>query len=88
MGSLPRLDVTVDRLVQIPGQPPSLLRPPKGCRFNPRCTYAMSVCREKEPLLTELPDDPSHAQACHLDAATKEREAAALLRGVTGGVVA
>ena len=26
--------------------------PPKGCRFNPRCTYAMSVCREKEPLLT------------------------------------
>ena len=87
MGSLPRLDVNVDRLVQIPGQPPSLLRPPKGCRFNPRCTYAMSVCREKEPLLTEIAGDPSHVQACHLDAATKEREAAALLRDVTGGVV-
>ncbi len=35
MGSLPRLDVNVERLVQIPGQPPSLLNPPKGCRFNP-----------------------------------------------------
>ena len=88
MGSLPRLDVTVDRLVQIPGQPPSLLRPPKGCRFNPRCTYTMSVCRETEPRLDGLAGDPAHVQACHLDAATKEREAAALLRDVTGGVVA
>src|SRR5438067_2004449 len=40
MGSLPRLDADVERLVQIQGQPPSLLRPPTGCRFHPRCPYA------------------------------------------------
>ena len=37
MGSLPRLDADVERLVQIQGQPPSMLRPPTGCRFHPRC---------------------------------------------------
>ena len=37
MGSLPRLDINVERLFQIPGQPPSLLNPPSGCRFHPRC---------------------------------------------------
>jgi peptide/nickel transport system ATP-binding protein len=87
MGSLPRLDINVERLVQIPGQPPSLLRPPAGCRFNPRCAYAMPVCRSEEPRLTAMPDDPTHEQACHLDSATKEREAATLLRDISGGVV-
>ena len=84
MGSLPRLDVNVERLVQIPGQPPSLLNPPKGCRFNPRCSYTMSVCRETEPLLT---GDAEHADACHLDAETKDREAEALFAALSGGGV-
>jgi len=48
MGSLPRLDQNVERLVQIQGQPPSLLRPPPGCRFHPRCPYVMQVCKEVE----------------------------------------
>lgn len=82
MGSLPRLDVNVERLVQIPGQPPSLLNPPRGCRFNPRCAYTMSVCRETEPLLK---GDASHKDACHLDTATKEREAAALADALAAG---
>jgi len=82
MGSLPRLDVNVERLVQIPGQPPSLLNPPKGCRFNPRCTYTMAVCRETEP---PLKGDAAHADACHLDSATKDREAAALSAALAGG---
>ena len=51
LGSLPRLDVSVDRLVQIPGQPPSLLNPPSGCRFHPRCPYAMDICRTTHPVL-------------------------------------
>ena len=51
LGSLPRLDTDVDRLTQIPGQPPSLLNPPQGCRFNPRCPYVMDVCKQKEPEL-------------------------------------
>jgi len=56
MGSLPRLEADMDRLVQIPGQPPSLLRPPNGCRFHPRCPDAMQVCPTRHPptVVTEL----------------------------------
>ena len=79
MGSLPRLDADVERLVQIQGQPPSLLRPPSGCRFHPRCPYVMPVCRQKNPDLVEVPAVPDHLQACHLDEETKTREAAKLL---------
>jgi peptide/nickel transport system ATP-binding protein len=81
LGSLPRLDVHVERLVQIPGQPPSLLRPPSGCRFHPRCPYVMDICTSKDPELLPISDDPSHLQACHLDEETKDREAAKLLAG-------
>jgi peptide/nickel transport system ATP-binding protein len=79
MGSLPRLDADVERLTQIPGQPPSLLRPPRGCRFHPRCPYVMDVCRTKVPELEPTTHDPEHLQACHLAEETKEREAAKLL---------
>jgi peptide/nickel transport system ATP-binding protein len=79
MGSLPRLDADTERLVQIPGQPPSLLRPPSGCRFNPRCPYVMNICRETEPQLEPTQHDAAHLQRCHLDEETKEREAAKLL---------
>jgi peptide/nickel transport system ATP-binding protein len=78
MGSLPRIDADVERLTQIPGQPPSLLRPPDGCRFHPRCPYVMEVCKTKEPELVPTERDPEHLQACHLDEDTKDREAAKL----------
>ena len=81
LGSLPRLDTDVERLVQIPGQPPSLLRPPDGCRFHPRCPYVMSVCRDTEPELKQVPDQPDHTEACHLDPSLKDAEAAKLLAG-------
>jgi peptide/nickel transport system ATP-binding protein len=81
LGSLPRLDTDVDRLVQIPGQPPSLLNPPRGCRFHPRCPYVMNVCKTEVPPLEPVSDDREHLQACHLDEATKDREAAKLLAG-------
>jgi peptide/nickel transport system ATP-binding protein len=79
LGSLPRLDADVERLVQIPGQPPSLLRPPRGCKFHPRCAYVMDVCTHEEPELLPISDEPDHLQACHLDEETKDREAAKLL---------
>ncbi len=79
LGSLPRLDADLARLVQIPGQPPSLLRPPKGCRFHPRCAYVMDVCKTNVPELVPTQRDPAHLQACHLDEETKDREAAKLL---------
>jgi peptide/nickel transport system ATP-binding protein len=81
LGSLPRLDIETERLTQIPGQPPSLLNPPRGCRFHPRCPYVMNVCREREPELRPISDDPGHLQACHLDEQTKDREAAKLTSG-------
>jgi peptide/nickel transport system ATP-binding protein len=79
MGSLPRLEADVERLTQIPGQPPSLLNPPKGCRFHPRCPYVMEVCKTTVPELVPTQRDPDHLQKCHLDEETKEREAAKLL---------
>jgi peptide/nickel transport system ATP-binding protein len=79
LGSLPRLDIEVDRLVQIQGQPPSLLNPPRGCRFHPRCPYVMEICRTTEPELLPVSHDPEHFQRCHLDEETKDREAAKLV---------
>ena len=82
MGSLPRLDADVERLVQIQGQPPSLLRPPSGCRFHPRCPYVMPICKEVDPELAPVAGDLGHLQSCHLDEETKDREAAKLLAGM------
>jgi len=43
------------RLRQVPpGEPPSLINPPPGCRFHPRCPYAMDVCRKQEPPEVEV----------------------------------
>jgi peptide/nickel transport system ATP-binding protein len=81
LGSLPRLDADVERLVQIQGQPPSLLNPPRGCRFHPRCPYVMDVCKSTEPQLLPITDQPQHLQACHLDEQTKDREVEKLLAG-------
>jgi peptide/nickel transport system ATP-binding protein len=41
-------------LLEVRGEPPSLINPPKGCRFHPRCPFAMPVCREQVPPRTEL----------------------------------
>ena len=81
LGSLPRLDHETERLVQIKGQPPSMLRPPSGCRFHPRCPYVMDVCLKENPPLKKVSDDDQHRVACHLDEETKDREAAKLLAG-------
>ncbi|MEM0445295.1 MAG: ABC transporter ATP-binding protein [Nitrososphaerota archaeon] len=51
-------------LVTIPGEPPSLLMPPQGCRFHPRCPYVMDVCKKSEPRLVPLSDE--RGVACFL----------------------
>jgi peptide/nickel transport system ATP-binding protein len=66
LGSLPRLNVDVERLEQIPGQPPSLLRPPPGCSFHPRCEYAMDRCRSEIPPLYNW-GSVDHQHRCLLD---------------------
>ncbi|MEL9940615.1 MAG: ABC transporter ATP-binding protein [Ignisphaera sp.] len=56
MGSVltPEEEVRKRGLKYIPGQPPDLSNPPLGCRFHPRCPYAMDVCRREEPPMIEV----------------------------------
>ena len=63
LGSVPRLNAPRgERLVPIPGAPPSLVTLPAGCPFAPRCPLAIEQCRQSEPALT--PVAPGHAAAC------------------------
>jgi len=55
---------TRQKIASIPGSPPNLLNPPKGCRFHPRCKYAMDICKKEEPPLLEV--EQKHYVACHL----------------------
>jgi len=43
-------------LVPIPGMSPSLIDLPDGCRFHPRCSHVMEICRQKHPGMTEMKD--------------------------------
>lgn len=52
------------RLSQIPGVVPSLINPPSGCIFHPRCKKAMEVCRLKRPSLYQI--EPRHFVSCFL----------------------
>ena len=74
LGSLPRLDVELERLTQIAGQPPSLLRPPGGCRFRPRCQFAFDRCRTELPAALPASFDDDHLVACFLDEERKRSE--------------
>ena len=74
LGSVPRMDAGHStRLRPIPGQPPSLIRLPKGCVFRPRCAYHELVpgdrCDTERPDL--LPVTPDHAVRCHLEHAQR-----------------
>ncbi len=70
LASMPRLDrVRQERLVPIPGQPPSLINVPTGCAFHPRCTYRDrvrgKVCNVDVPDLVAS-SDVGHSVRCHL----------------------
>ena len=63
--SIPNINMThKQRLVPIDGQPPDLIQPPNGCPFTDRCQYAMRVCRNNCPELTEV--STGHRAACWL----------------------
>jgi peptide/nickel transport system ATP-binding protein/oligopeptide transport system ATP-binding protein len=63
MGSMPRMDEDVDRLVAISGVVPPPFRLPSGCRFNPRCPFSDEECTVSLPALHEL--QSNHLVACH-----------------------
>jgi peptide/nickel transport system ATP-binding protein len=79
LGSMPRLDVgRAERLIPIPGTPPSLINVPSGCPFHPRCGYQAKVGGDR--CTTEVPDllgiasgygAVDHTAACHLSADLK-----------------
>ncbi len=58
----PRLHQKVESLAFIPGTPPDLIDPPKGCRFHPRCHAVMDRCKLEEPPLQEI--ETGHQVAC------------------------
>ena len=67
MSAVPRADVKREKEVKlesIPGTVPNLVDPPTGCRFHPRCKFAMDVCSQKKPKLVEVSE--GHSVACFL----------------------
>ncbi len=63
--AIPKLDPAArDTQAAIEGDPPSPINVPTGCRFHPRCPYAMEICRTIEPRLAEQGE--GKAVACHL----------------------
>jgi peptide/nickel transport system ATP-binding protein len=64
LASIPRLDQPSKDLGSIPGSVPNLIHPPSGCRFHPRCPFAMPVCKEDRPPLTV--EGEGHNVACFL----------------------
>jgi peptide/nickel transport system ATP-binding protein len=73
LDSMPSVERRLDALVPIEGSPPSLLAPPAGCPFHPRCRYRFEPCpTERPPLVAPSPD--AHPDACHLPWDEKVRE--------------
>jgi oligopeptide/dipeptide ABC transporter ATP-binding protein len=67
LGSIPRLDrPRPERLHTIEGMPPSLINPPEGCKFRPRCPHAFEKCKQ-EPELENRVGTPGHLDRCWLD---------------------
>jgi oligopeptide/dipeptide ABC transporter ATP-binding protein len=74
LGSITRVDRDrSERLPAIPGLPPSLLSPPEGCHFRPRCPHAFDRCTAVPELSSRLPDMPAHVDRCWLESERKRK---------------
>ena len=60
--SIPNIELAEQKLEAIPGVPPNLLNPPKGCRFSSRCSIASKECWVEEPSIVE--SSPGHFVRC------------------------
>ncbi|MEM3699764.1 MAG: ABC transporter ATP-binding protein [Candidatus Bathyarchaeia archaeon] len=63
--AFPHIKEAKTRLISIPGAPPDLINPPTGCRFHPRCSYSMEICKKKEPPMINVKGN-AHYVSCHL----------------------
>ncbi len=82
--SIPRLERDREEpLVPIPGTPPSLLAPPSGCHFHPRCAYAQPSHSRIDPALEPVPGAPEHFVACLLEPELRRGLWSALSTGAT-----
>ena len=66
MSAVPRLNDSEERLITIPGNPPNMMKPPKGCPFSPRCNYSNDKCTNVSPILSCV-DKSGHYRACHVE---------------------
>ncbi|MRR29803.1 ABC transporter ATP-binding protein [bacterium] len=55
--SVPNIESKKEDLYKMDGEPPNLLHPPKGCRFHPRCPFAMEICIQREPEFRPVVDE-------------------------------
>jgi oligopeptide/dipeptide ABC transporter ATP-binding protein len=63
ISAYPSLKGARKQLKSIPGSPPGLIDPPKGCRFSPRCEVAEDICKKEEPLVKNI---DGRKVACHI----------------------
>jgi len=83
LGSITRLDrERPKRLPSIPGSPPSLLNPPAGCHFRPRCPHEFDRCGDVPPLAAHVMQASGHLDRCWLSVEDKRK-----LREVAGGQI-
>ena len=66
IASVPKLGSGVESLPSIPGSVPDLSVMPKGCKFAPRCKYAMDICHQQEPELADINEAGTRKCRCHL----------------------
>lgn len=75
--AIPKVDhPSHTRLASIPGRPPTIVDPPPGCSFAPRCPSAQDRCLKEAPGLVDAPDSPQHSSACFFPLGTPEGDAA------------
>lgn len=60
---IPSLEARKKKRIVLRGEVPSPVNPPSGCKFHPRCPYAMDICKHKEPKIIEV--ENNHFVACH-----------------------
>ena len=87
LSSIPKLEQpSHTRLATIPGRPPDLVNPPKGCKFAARCAYVQDRCNDEEPPLVDGPT-AGHQYRCWFPVGTPEGKEA-LERNIAAGKAA